>query len=82
MKTNYILTGRGNLNHWLKLHNIQSMTYEVITEYSVQTTTRMNEILMLDLAGGPKFIVGDTFDKHTIAKIELIDKKIFISFKK
>ena len=80
MKNEYILKGRGNLTHWLRQHGIKPFAYEVITDYPVQTTERMGEILVVDLSGGPKLIIGDTFENHTIQKIELINKKLYITF--
>ena len=86
MKKDYTLFGRGKELHSLRLVKFDltsktPYTFLVETEYPVQTTNRVGEILMLDLSGGPKFIVGDTFEKHTITNIEFIDKKFYIKFK-
>ena len=87
MRNNYILTGRGNLMHWLKRYSIDPIVYEVVTDYPIQITNHMDniddidDIFMIDLAGGPKFVVGDTFENHEILNIEHKDKKIYITFK-
>lgn len=41
----------------------------------------MGEILVIDLSGGPKFVVGDTFENHTISRIDMIDNIFFITLK-
>ena len=80
MKDEYTLKGRGNLTHQLKRYPIKKLVYEIVTDYPIQTTNSMGQILMVDLSSGPKFIVGDAFENHTIQKIELINKKLYIIF--
>ena len=86
MKMDYTLMGRNGELHSLKLVGfdltaIEPYVYEVNTIYPVQTTGRMNQILAVDLSGGPTFIVGDNFDFHDITKIEHKNNKIYITFK-
>jgi hypothetical protein len=61
MKTEYAFTGRGGETH--KLVQTQTKnTYQVVTDYPVGTTGRMDQILAIDFAGGPMLVVGELFE--------------------
>ena len=61
MKTEYKFTGRGGETH--KLVQTQTKnTYQVVTDYPIGTTGRMDQILAIDFAGGPMLAVGDLLE--------------------
>lgn len=61
MKTEYAFTGRGGETH--KLVQTQTKnTYQVVTDYPIGTTGRMDQILAIDFAGGPMLAVGDLLE--------------------
>jgi hypothetical protein len=61
MKTQYILTGRGGETH--KLVQTQTKnTYQVVTDYPIGTTGRMDQIIAVDFAGGPMLVVGELLE--------------------
>lgn len=61
MKTEYKFTGRGGETH--KLVQTQTKnTYQVVTDYPIGTTGRMDQILAIDFAGGPMLVVGDLLE--------------------
>lgn len=61
MKTEYTFTGRGGEIH--KLVQTQTKnTYQVVTDYPIGTTGRLNEILALDFAGGPTIVTGELLE--------------------
>ena len=61
MKTEYALTGRGGETH--KLVQTQTKnTYQVVTDYPIGTTGRMDQIIAIDFAGGPMLVVGDLLE--------------------
>ena len=61
MRTHYTFTGRGNEIH--KLVQTQTKnTYQIVTDYPIGTTGRLNEILALDFAGGPTLVVGELLE--------------------
>lgn len=61
MKTEYAFTGRGGEIH--KLVQTQTKnTYQVVTDYPIGTTGRMDQILAIDFAGGPMLAVGDLLE--------------------
>ena len=61
MKTEYTFTGRDGESHMLVQTHIKN-TYQVVTEYPVGTTGRLNEILALDFSGGPTLVVGELLE--------------------
>lgn len=61
MKTEYKLTGRGGEIHKLVQTQIKN-TYQVVTDYPIGTTGRLNEILALDFTGGPTLVVGELLE--------------------
>lgn len=61
MKTEYKFTGRGGETH--KLVQTQTKnTYQVVTDYPIGTTGRMDQIIAIDFAGGPMLVVGDLLE--------------------
>lgn len=80
MENIYWLTGRGNEKHLLLKTNIDNI-YKAWSEYSIQTTGRMNEILAIDFAGGPTLVIGDSFQTYIIDSIKYIDKELFVTLK-
>ena len=61
MKTEYAFTGRGGETH--KLVQTQTKnTYQVVTDYSIGTTGRMDQIIAIDFAGGPMLVVGELLE--------------------
>lgn len=61
MKTEYTFTGRGGETH--KLVQTQAKnTYQVVTDYPIGTTGKMDQILAIDFAGGPMLVVGDLLE--------------------
>ena len=61
MKVQYTFTGRGGEIH--KLVQTQTKnTYQVVTNYPIGTTGRLNEILALDFSGGPTLVVGELLE--------------------
>lgn len=61
MKKEYIFTGRCGEIH--KLVQTQTKnTYQVVTNYPIGTTGRLNEILALDFSGGPTLVVGELLE--------------------
>jgi hypothetical protein len=37
-------------------------TYQVVTDYPIGTTGKMDQILAIDFAGGPMLVVGDLLE--------------------
>ena len=60
MKNEYTYIGRGGETH--KLVKIDENIYKVVTDYSVGTTGRLNEIIAIDFAGGPTLVVGELIE--------------------
>ena len=61
MKIEYTFTGRGGETH--KLVQTQTKnTYQVVTDYPIGTTGRMNKIIAIDFAGGPMLVVGELLE--------------------
>lgn len=61
MKTEYKFTGRGGETH--KLVQTQTKnTYQVVTDYPIGTTGKMDQIIAIDFAGGPMLVVGDLLE--------------------
>lgn len=61
MEGQYIFTGRGGETH--KLVQTQTKnTYQVVTDYPIGTTGRLNEIFALDFSGGPMLVVGELLE--------------------
>ena len=61
MKTEYAFTGRGGETHKL----VQTQTkniYQVVTDYPIGTTGRMNQIIAIDFSGGPMLVVGELLE--------------------
>ena len=61
MKTEYIFTGRSGETHKL-IQTPTKNTYQVVTDYPIGTTGRLNEILALDFSGGPTLVVGELLE--------------------
>ena len=61
MKTEYTFTGRGGEIHCLVKTSTKNV-YQVVTDYPIGTTGRMNEILAVDFAGGPTLTVGELLE--------------------
>lgn len=80
MKTEYAFTGRCGEIHKLVQTQLKN-TYQVVTDYPIGTTGRMNEILAIDFAGGPTLVIGDSFQTYTIDSIKYIDKELFVTLK-
>lgn len=82
MKTEYKFTGRGGETH--KLVQTQTKnTYQVVTDYPIGTTGRLNEILALDFAGGPMLVVGELLEFGVqIEEISHVNKiGVFVTLK-
>ena len=61
MKTEYSFTGRGGETH--KLVQTQTKnTYQVVTDYPISTTGRMDQIIAIDFSGGPMLVVGELLE--------------------
>lgn len=61
MKTEYAFTGRGGETH--KLVQTQTKnTYQVVTDYPIGTTGRMDQIIAIDFSGGPILVVGELLE--------------------
>jgi hypothetical protein len=61
MKTEYTFTGRGGEIH--KLVQTQTKnTYQVVTDYPIGTTGRMDQIVAVDFSGGPTLYIGDILE--------------------
>ena len=61
MKTEYAFTGRGGETH--KLVQTQTKnTYQVVTDYPIGTTGRMDQIIAIDFSGGPMLVVGELLE--------------------
>ena len=61
MKTEYTFTGRGGETH--KLVQTQTKnTYQVVTDYPIGTTGRMDQIIAVDFAGGSMLVVGELLE--------------------
>ena len=61
MKTEYTFTGRGGETH--KLVQTQTKnTYQVVTDYPIGTTGRMDQIIAIDFSGGPMLVVGELLE--------------------
>lgn len=61
MKTEYTFTGRGGETHKL----VQTQTkniYQVVTDYPIGTTGRMDQIIAIDFSGGPMLVVGELLE--------------------
>lgn len=61
MKTKYTFTGRGGETHKL----VQTQTkniYQVVTDYPIGTTGRMDQIIAIDFSGGPMLVVGELLE--------------------
>ena len=61
MKTEYAFTGRGGESHKL----VQTQTkniYQVVTDYPIGTTGRMDQIIAIDFSGGPMLVVGELLE--------------------
>lgn len=61
MKTEYAFTGRGGETHKL----VQTQTkniYQVVTDYPIGTTGRMDQIIAIDFSGGPMLVVGELLE--------------------
>lgn len=61
MKTEYAFIGRGGETHKL----VQTQTkniYQVVTDYPIGTTGRMDQIIAIDFSGGPMLVVGDLLE--------------------
>jgi hypothetical protein len=61
MKTEYKFTGRGGETHKL-VQTQTSNVYQVVTDYPIGTTGRMNKIIAIDFAGGPMLVVGELME--------------------
>jgi hypothetical protein len=61
MKTEYAFAGRGGETHKLVQTQVKN-TYQVVTDYPIGTTGRMDQILAIDFAGGPMLVVGDLLE--------------------
>jgi hypothetical protein len=61
MKTEYTFTGRGGEIHKLVQTRTKN-TYQIVTDYPIGTTGRLNEILAIDFAGGPTLVVGELLE--------------------
>ena len=61
MKTEYEFKGRGGETHKL-VQTKTPCTYQVVTNYSIGTTGRLNEIIALDFSGGPTLVVGELLE--------------------
>ena len=44
------------------LYRHRQRTYQVVTDYPIGTTGRLNEILALDFSGGPTLVVGELLE--------------------
>ena len=61
MRAQYIFKGRNGETH--KLVQTQTKnTYQVVTDYPIGTTGRMDQILAIDFAGGPMLVVGELLE--------------------
>lgn len=61
MKTEYAFTGRSGETH--KLVQTQTKnTYQVVTDYPIGTTGRMDQIIAIDFSGGPMLVVGELLE--------------------
>ena len=61
MKTEYTFTGRGGETH--KLVQTQTKnTYQVVTDYPIGTTGRMDQIIAIDFSGGPTLYIDDLLE--------------------
>ena len=61
MKNEYTFTGRCGETH--KLVQTQTKnTYQVVTDYPIGTTGRMDQIIAVDFAGGPMLVVGELLE--------------------
>ena len=61
MKTEYTFIGRGGETHKL----VQTQTnnvYQVVTDYPIGTTGRMDQIIAIDFSGGPMLVVGELLE--------------------
>lgn len=61
MKTKYTFTGRCGETHKL----VQTQTkniYQVVTDYPIGTTGRMDQIIAIDFSGGPMLVVGELLE--------------------
>ena len=82
MKTEYTFTGRGGETH--KLVQTQTKnTYQVVTDYPIGTTGRMDQIVAVDFAGGPMLVVGELLEFGVqIEEITHVNKiGIFVTLK-
>lgn len=61
MKTEYVFTGRSGETHKLVQTKLKGV-YQVVTDYSIGTTGRINEIMSLDFCGGPTLYIGDLLE--------------------
>lgn len=61
MKEQYTFTGRsGEIHKLVQTHT--KNTYQVVTDYPIGTTGRLNEIFALDFSGGPTLVVGELLE--------------------
>lgn len=61
MEGQYTFTGRGGETH--KLVQTQTKnTYQVVTDYPIGTTGRMDQIIAVDFTGGPMLVVGELLE--------------------
>ena len=82
MKTEYIFTGRSGETHKLVQTRTKNI-YQVVTDYSISTTGRMDQILAIDFAGGPMLVVGELLEFGVqIEEITHVNKiGIFVTLK-
>ena len=73
MKTEYILIGRNNEKHVLRLANSTNddfiNDYVIETDYPIGISKRSESVMSIDFAGGPMLFIGDNFDDGVISKI-------------
>ena len=61
MKTEYTFTGRGGETHKLVRTQTKNI-YQVVTDYPIGTTGRMDQIIAIDFSGGPMLVVGELLE--------------------
>ena len=61
MKTEYTFTGRGGETHKLVQTHTKNI-YQVVTDYPIGTTGKMDQILAIDFTDGPMLVVGELLE--------------------
>ena len=61
MEVQYTFTGRGGEIHKLVQTHTKN-TYQVVTDYPIGTTGRMDQIIAIDFSGGPMLVVGELLE--------------------